>query len=244
MIGGATDVYGTTLEGGASDLGTIFEIDASTGAEIVLHSFAGGGDGAHPYGGLSECAGADNVIDYCGTTYEGGSGNAGTVFKFDPPSGTVTILHSFTGGVDGELPQGGLVVDASWNLYGTTGAGGAHGYGTVFEVSSSGTESVLYSFTGGADGASPDGTLASVTLGQTGGPFYGTTSSGGAGYGTLFELNTNGTLSVLHTFCSLSGCADGSNPTGPLNGVGGGILRGTTVNGGAYGKGAVYQFEP
>jgi len=124
QIGGATYLYGTTLNGGANGLGTIFVIDASTETETVVHSFAGGIDGAHPYGGLIECPGANNVVDYCGMTYEGGSGNVGTVFKFDPPSGTVTILHSFTGGGDGELPQGGLVADASWNLYGTTSTWG------------------------------------------------------------------------------------------------------------------------
>src|SRR5436190_2003791 len=96
---------------------------------------------------------------------------------------TLTTLYSFTGS-DGARPYAGLIADASGNLYGTTDNGGASGYGTVFKVTPTGTETVLYSFTGGSDGAYP---LAGL-IADASGNLYGTTYLGGAnGYGTVFK---------------------------------------------------------
>jgi uncharacterized repeat protein (TIGR03803 family) len=98
------------------------------------------------------------------------------------------MLYTFTGGADGGAPSGDLLRDAQGNLYGTTVVGGAHGSGTVFKVSASGTETVLYSFSGGADGAQPYGSL--VRDGQ--GNLYGTTRYGGAdGAGTVFKVTAS-----------------------------------------------------
>jgi uncharacterized repeat protein (TIGR03803 family) len=124
----------------------------------VLHSFAGPPtDGAFPFADLIRDA-SGNLY---GTTAEGGSAcgiGCGTVFKVSP-TGTETVLHSFRDGSagDGALPYYGsrLVQDAGGNLYGTTSQGGAHGAGVIFKVSSSGTETVLYSFAGGAEGGGP-----------------------------------------------------------------------------------------
>ena len=107
------------------------------------------------------------------------------------PSGTETILHTFTGGADGAYPHAGLVRDAAGNLYSTTGGGGgstvcSDGCGTVFKVRPSGTETVLYSFTGGADGRTPYAGL----LRDAAGNLYGTTYSGAPPgyYGVAFRL--------------------------------------------------------
>jgi uncharacterized repeat protein (TIGR03803 family) len=122
--------YGTTYQGGASGLGTVFKITPS-GTETVLHSFAGGSsDGASPEAGLTQ--GTDG--NFYGNTYVGGASSLGTVFEITP-SGTETVLHSFAGGSsDGANPTANLIQSSDGNLYGSTGAGGASGYGTFFKV--------------------------------------------------------------------------------------------------------------
>jgi uncharacterized repeat protein (TIGR03803 family) len=118
-------------------------------------------------------------------------------------------------------------MDAAGNLYGTTYYGGAYFGGTVFKLDTSGTETVLYNFTG-ADGLDPDGGLILDKAGN----LYGTASSGGAGgFGTVFKLNTSG-MTVLYSF---TGGADGSNPSSGLVMDAAGNFYGTTVFGGGYG---------
>jgi len=183
------NLYGTTYNGGASNLGTVFELD-TTGKETVLHSFTGtGGDGSEPYGGLV----LDAQGNLYGTTSFGGASGDGTVFELDT-AGKETVLYSFTGtGGDGAYPSG-LVRDAQGNLYGTTYGGGASGFGTVFKLDTAGKETVLYSFTGtGGDGAYPSGLVRLVRDAQ--GNLYGTTYEGGDlacdapyGCGTVFKL--------------------------------------------------------
>lgn len=126
--GPSGSLYGASLYGGTFNFGTVFKIEPN-GAETVLYSFsAASGDGALPGGGLV----LDNLGNLYGTTNSGGSSYYGTVFKLDP-SGTETILHSFSG-ADGRLPELGLVRDSSGNLYGTTQYGGAYGGGVVFKI--------------------------------------------------------------------------------------------------------------
>jgi uncharacterized repeat protein (TIGR03803 family) len=162
----AGNLYGTTESGGAGGLGTVFKLDA-TGTETVLHSFAGGSDGANPHAGLIRDA-AGNLY---GTTKFGGPSGDGVVFKVDK-SGE-RVLHSFTG-TDGAKPAAALIQDSAGNLYGTTSFGGAAGAGTVFKLDTTGTETVLYSFSGGADGSNPFGLIQ-----DSSGNLYGTTIRGG-----------------------------------------------------------------
>src|SRR2546421_545381 len=115
----------------------------------VLYSFTGSTDGALPIAGLVR----DKAGNLYGTTNGGGTSGAGTVFKLDT-TGTETVLHSFTGSTDGSFPVAGLVRDKAGNLYGTTELGGTSGAGTVFKLDTTGTETVLHSFTG-PDGAVP-----------------------------------------------------------------------------------------
>ena len=177
--------------GGVRDEGQVFKLDSS-GKESVLYSFAGGTDGAGPVGDLV----LDNAVNLYGVTEGGGASDFGTVFKLDP-GGTETVLHAFVGGrKDGAEPMAGLLWHKG-NLYGTTSLGGAQlfcrvkgdngGCGTVFKVSRTGKETLLYAFPrDGRSGARPYSRLVM----DSGRNLYGTTKEGGT-------TNSN---------CDLAGC--------------------------------------
>jgi uncharacterized repeat protein (TIGR03803 family) len=152
-------------------------------------------------------------------------------------------LYKFTGGTDGNGPSG-LVFDSAGNLYGTAAVGGAFSYGTVFKLDTGGTMTVLYNFTGGADGAIPHpyGNLVVDGLGN----LYGTTYEGGVyGGGTVFKLDTTGVETVLYSFCPDGSCSDGSRPTGGLIFDQAGNLYGTTTRGGnGSGLGVLFKLTP
>ena len=212
-----------------------------TATETVLHSFgATATDGATPSAGLI----MDSSGNFYGTTETGGPNNVGTVFKITP-TGTESVLHSFGAtATDGTLPFAGLVMDGSGNLYGTTTGGGvptgvgAHSQGTVFKITPAGTETILYSFTGGSDGGNPEAGL----LMDSGGNLYGTTQQGGSSNdGTVFKLTPAGNKTILHSF---AGGADGSGPLAALIMDGGGNLYGTTTVGGSSNNGTVFKLTP
>jgi len=224
------NLYGTPDDGGTHSHGTVFKVSAN-GTEIVLHSFTGGADGGNPDAGLIR----DTAGNLYGTTADGGAHNYGTVFEVS--AGVMErVLDSFTGtGGDGAYPFADLVRDAAANLYGTTVGGGTHNAGTVFKVDPTGKETVLYSFTGGADGRNP---YAGFVL-DAAGNLYGTTKYGGAsGAGTVFKVDIKGKETVLHNF---SGGADGEYPSAGLVRDAAGNLYGTTAGGGASGDGTVYK---
>jgi uncharacterized repeat protein (TIGR03803 family) len=228
------NLYGATTLGGmfgfcnSYGCGTIFKIDV-TGNETVLYNFTGGADGGEPFGGVV----ADAAGNLYGTTYFGGTLNFGAVFKVDS-YGNETVLHSFTGGPDGKSPFGGLVLDQDGNLYGTTSAGGTWNVGTVFKIDPFGNETVLHSFTGGADGSSPYATL----LRNQAGDLYGTAQLGGIGNnGTVFKITASNKFKLLHSF----GGIDGSYPRGRLILDPAGNLYGTTSYGGTYAWGTVFK---
>jgi len=161
-------------------------------------------------------------------------------------AGTTTVIYGFSGGADGEYLDTDLVVDNAGNLYGTTVQGGS-GSGTVFQLAPSGsgwTHTVLYPFTGGADGAEP---YKGVTL-DAQGNLYGTTVAGGggpceSGCGVVFKLTNAGgiwTESVIHTFTG----SDGSGPGSGLSFDKAGNLYGMTPTGGKFGFGVIYQLKP
>jgi uncharacterized repeat protein (TIGR03803 family) len=249
----AGNLYGTTEFGGAYNQGTVFEvIPASDGSwtESVLYSFTGGVDGGQPYASLI----LDATGNLYGTTTFGGGGNCslgcGTVFKLTPGSGawTESVLYTFTGGSDGGEPYARLVSDAAGNLYSTTLLGGdvgtvcSTGCGTVFKLtpgSGAWTESVLYTFAGGPDGASPYDGLTFDPAGS----LYGTAYAGGAyGYGLVFKLTPAAgggwTESVLHAF---TGGYGGKYSYGDVLLDAAGNLYGTAFQGGARGFGAVFE---
>lgn len=235
---GTGNLYGTTVYGGTSsacggdaECGTVFKID-SAGSETILHSFTGGSDGAYPSAGLL----LDSAGNLYGTTSYGGTFSAGTVFKVDT-SGTETVLYNFQGGSDGQAPVAPLVQDGAGNLYGTTERGGAAcslGCGTVFKLTLTGQETVLYRFTGGNDGSFPLAGLVADSAGN----LYGTTTSAGdlscsiffdTGCGTVFKISSDGTETTLYTFNG----SDGAMPESGLLRDAAGNLYGTTFDGGS-----------
>jgi len=240
------DFYGTTVQGGTStncnggSCGTVFRISPS-GSESILHSFDNSStDGGEPEAGLVQ-GGDGNLY---GTTYEGGTYGAGTVFRIST-SGSLTTLYSFADSPDGALPEAALVPSRDGNFYGTTLYGGTYGYGTVFWISPSGTYSNLYSFAG-TNGIYPNAALIQASDGN----FYGTTESGGftninsfatVGYGTVFKISPTGSLTTLHQFSGSP--TDGYWPRAGLVQGSDGNFYGTTSYGGAYGAGTLFRIS-
>src|SRR5580765_2351766 len=223
------NLYGTTSLGGNYGWGTVYRVRPG-GGEDVLYSFTGGADGSRPYASLIQ----DTNGNLYGTTDGGGTYNRGTVFRVSARGGE-KVLYSFTGGVDGSEPYASLVRDTQGNLYGITAYGGAYDWGTVFRVSLSGSQKVLYSFTGGADGGRPVAALIQDTKGN----FYSTTQQGGDyGLGTVFRVSLNGSETVLYSF---TGGADGAYPAVGLVQDMQGNFYGTTFEGGNYGKGTAFK---
>jgi len=227
--------YGTTYNGGAHDSnGTVFQI-TTAGVLTTLYSFCALSnctDGSLPEAGLVQGSNGD----FYGTTRAGGAYGGGTFFQITP-GGTLTTLYSFcslSNCTDGMWPEGGLVKASNGNFYGTTHYGGAHSSdGTVFEITTAGVLTTLYSFcslSNCADGMWPEAGLIQGSNGD----FYGTTYYGGAygSNGTVFQITSGGVLTTLYSFCALSGCADGSLPqAGLVQGTDGNFF-GTTTQGG------------
>jgi uncharacterized repeat protein (TIGR03803 family) len=251
IIDATGNLYGTTIAGGAGNVGSVFEMTPKAGGgwtEKVLYSF--NDDADPPYAGVIFDA-AGNLY---GTTLYGGGGtcpvSCGTVFELIPKAGgawTKKVLHAFNG-KDGSEPYAGVTIDGSGNLYGTTLMGGnttncGYGCGTVFELipkaGGAWTKKVLHAFNY-KDGAIPYGVLVLDRSGN----LYGTTSLGGAyGAGTVFELTPNADggwkENVLHSF-NHDG-KDGIDPQAGLIFDRSGILYGTTFGGGTYGDGTVFE---
>jgi uncharacterized repeat protein (TIGR03803 family) len=234
----ANNLYGTTIAGGTFGFGTVFELNPATKRETVLHSFAGGNDGATPLAGLL----MDSSGNLYGTTFAGGSSNVGTVYGLNIKTGQETILYSFRGDPDGAEPvYGNLIMDSSGNLYGTTQGGGSSNKGTVWKLSANGIETVLHSFSGGADGGGNDVGGADQSLAMDAfGNLYGTTERGGVGSGVVFRVNVKTeTEIVLYTFKVPS---DGEIPTSGLVRDAKGNLYGTSqVGGDSNSNGTVFK---
>jgi uncharacterized repeat protein (TIGR03803 family) len=231
---GTGNFYGTTFKGGALGYGTIFKVTPS-GIETVLHTFGGANDGQKPNDGLT--LGSDG--NFYGTTSAGGVNGQGTVFRMTP-SGTETVLYSLGATAsDASLPGTALVPGSNGSFYGTTVGGGANGWGAVFKITTAGAETVLYSFTGGNDGALP---YAALALGGDG-KCYGTTTFGGTNQlGTVFQITQAGSLTTLYSF---AGGSDGANPRASLVQAADGNLYGSTAGGSvATDYGTVFKITP
>lgn len=227
VMDAAGNLYGTTTGGNGQGTGTLFKLDPS-GHETVLQLF----EATNRNGALI----MDGTGNLYGTNFDGGMFGVGSVYKLDP-SGHLTVLYSFTGNPpgfpftssDGANPYAGLLMDASGNLYGTTLWGGSFGYGTVFELDTSGHETVLYSFNlNNGDGENPYGGLVMDAVGT----LYGTTYTGSAyNYGgTVFKLDTSGTETLTHVFPS--NFCDGAFLYAGLTLDAAGNVYGTTFDGG------------
>jgi uncharacterized repeat protein (TIGR03803 family) len=243
------NLYGATAYGGEHASGTVFELTPSVGGiwtEKVLHSFGQNMDGQNPYASLI----AAPTGKLYGTTEFGGAFSHGTVFEITPLSGggwAERVVHSFGDGADGINPLASLIFDTAGNLYGATPLGGAHNYGTTFELKREAgggwSEKILYSF----GETSTDGTRTGGVTFDGSGNMYGVTSDGGSyGYGTAFELTPaeDGTWreTVLHNFNNNG--RDSFYPAAPVILDRAGNLYGTTGTGGAFYWGAVFEIKP
>ena len=260
LIRGANGVfYGTTTQGGSTTgpcvaqsetqfgCGVAFRLDRD-GTFTVLHTFTGGSDGQLPVAALT----LDAWGNLYGTTLYGGDSTStactsdqpsgcGVVFKIDA-WGNYSLVHTFNGTPDAAWPlENPVTLDADGNLYGSTSGGGASRWGAVYKIDSTGTESVLYSFTGGSDGAIPRSGLIRDAKGN----LYGTTSFGpvnssvqcnAATCGVVFKLTPSGTETVLYKFPGRY------EPVGDLL-LDQGYLWGTTLGGGTANAGVVFKVK-
>jgi len=260
----AGNLYGTTYRGGTLNCpppfgcGTVFKVNQQR-KESVVYSFTNKhGDGTLP---LSDVV-LDTAGNLYGTTSNGGDlsckppAGCGTVFKISS-NGSKTVLHTFRGKRDGEIPIGGLIQDSAGNLYGTTQGEFKCTFsgtpcGNAFKITKSGKFIVLHNFTGAnGEGANPGGDLVQDPQGN----LYGTTEAGGIsgcgndslGCGTIFKLDKHNRLTVLYSF---KGGADGAVPTGHLARDSAGNLYGTNSIAGNFvceqggGCGLVYKLKP
>ncbi len=247
---------------------TAANIAARAQTLTTLYNFCSQGftcqDGFFPYGGLVQ--GSDG--NFYGTTECGGSNpgtsgycndglGEGTLFKISP-AGTLTTLYDFCaqpGCSDGFFPTVSLMIGSDGNLYGTTNIGGSaecsiNGCGTIFKTTASGALTTIHRFGSSPDGMGPQSPLIQGKDGS----FYGTTVEGGVnssacgepnpngGCGTVFKIALDGTLTTLYSFCSLTNCADGVEPTqAPLVQGSDGIFYGTTPGGGTNKGGTVFK---
>jgi uncharacterized repeat protein (TIGR03803 family) len=258
VIFGGNNIYGTTEVGGDLSCnnpygcGVVYQL-TPTGKETVLHQFTdAGGDGAFPLSGLV----ADKAGHLFGVTAYGGipgscnGQGCGTIFEMvHSASGwTERILYSFTGTGDGENPNGGLILDQTGNLYGTTWQGGAGTGGTVFELrrNASGNSSlrVLASFENAGFALDP-------LVMDSNGNIYGTTQNGGGdgSFGRVFELIANGNGWGYKELYDFTGTTDGGNPLGGLVLDSAGNLYGTAIYYGSptcagLGCGVVFEVTP
>jgi uncharacterized repeat protein (TIGR03803 family) len=237
IIDPVDDLYGTTSNGGSNDSGTVFAFSAG-GVLVQLYSFGDfKNDGIGPASSLVFQKGV-----LYGVTTEGGQYGWGTIFAVDIKTKTETVLYTFEGLKKGGTPVGGLVSDGKGNLYGTASVGGSShgntGDGVVFKLNIKSLQySVVHTFTG-PDGAQPLGGLSSDGEGN----FYGTTYIGGAkGYGTVFELNSAGTLTTLYSFTDGT---DGAYPYGGVTLDSSGNIYGAATQGGQYGWGTLFEIIP
>jgi uncharacterized repeat protein (TIGR03803 family) len=249
------NLYGTTSDGGSAHgchgqgCGTVYQLSTVKGGhwkETVIHKFTDGKDGSRGSLGLLLI---DNAGNLYGVAELGGAHQAGTVFQLTPASGgrwTISTLDAFKGMPRPGFPYGGLISDATGNLYGTTYFGGKNGDGSVFQLTNSNgkwKESLLYSFKGGEDGSLPTSTLVFDANGN----LYGTTSSGGDdnGDGVVFKLTpSSGGKWKESTAYRFNNTPDGANPNYGLVLDKTGNLYGTTPFGGIHNQGAVFELTP
>lgn len=248
-VDGHGNVYGTTPTGGAFGMGVVYRLSPNgTGGWNfhVIHTFTGGADGGGGSAGRL-LIGSTGIL--YGTCTVGGVNGFGTVYEMAVIQGKwqFRTLYAFKDQPDGALPYGGVVLDKAGNLYGTTYYAGANDVGTVYKLMhSNGTwsETVLYSFKGGTDGASPISSLVADGAGN----FYGTTSEGGAascGCGVIFKMTRSATgtwnESVVYRFPGAPGTGFAYN--GMIRDSAGNFY-GATTHGGTANDGAVYEFTP
>ena len=223
VMGSSGNLYGTTYQGGGDGFGTVFKVANGSDKITTIASFSG--SSYNPSGVVMDSSG-----NLYGTTRYGGTNGYGTVFEVANGSDKITTIASFNGS-NGSYPVTSMVLDSSGNLYGTTGSGGANGYGTVFEVANGSNKiTTLASF---------NGTFGAVQLLDGSGNLYGVTFQGGSkGDGSVFEI-ANGSKTIT-TLASFDG-SNGSSPNGLLLDGAGNLFGTASAGGNADGDGTVFE---
>jgi uncharacterized repeat protein (TIGR03803 family) len=232
LLGSHGMLYGTTFTGGTGGTGTVFKVNEDGTNFTVLKNFDAATTGGRSYARLVE---VDKVL--YGTTYVGGNGDAGTVFKLNKDGSDFAVLKHFDTATTGGHPVAGLILGPDGALYGMAYHGGSFSYGTIFRVETGGTFTVLKHLDQ-STGIYPQARL----LSGTDGALYGVTSEGGSyEVGTLFTIAPDGTgFTVLK---NLRNFADGAFPVAGLTEGDGGKLYGTTLRGGHYDWGTVFEMN-
>ncbi|MDB6173169.1 MAG: 3-carboxymuconate cyclase [Chthoniobacteraceae bacterium] len=234
------DFYGTTFGGGLDNIGTVFKVTAG-GNLTTLVDFTGKGlrnRGSQPQSSL--LAGADGY--FYGTTFRGGEGDAGTVFKMSANGELSTVLE-FAGVNPVSYFQGGIIRGKDTNFYGVTAANGVQGKGTVYRITLAGVTKTLAEFTGNGSTNSGSTPRAPLLQGEDGN-FYGVTLKGGAfDFGTIFKITPAGVLTTLVEFTGNGAVNKGASPRAALIQAGGGDFYGVTSEGGAENAGTVFRLK-
>ena len=248
-LDGHGNFYGMTPTGGAYGLGTIYQLRLEPSGAWrlrVIHTFTGGDDGSSGSAGRLLLDRAGNLY---GVATVGGANGKGVAFKIAHSATTgwtLTPLYAFKDQPDGALPYGGLIFDKAGNLYGTTYYAGANDVGTVYRLTHSNgswTETVLYSFKGGADGSSPISTLVSDPAGN----LYGTTSDGGTSCacGVIFKLARASSDTWIETVpYRFPGAPNAGFSYNGMVSDAAGNFYGATTHGGPANDGTIYKFMP
>ena len=259
LYDGTSPLFGTGTDGGAHNGGTVFMLTPGTPwTYTTLHDFCS----------RTECADGQSVLagvtldangNIFGATDGGGRKGGGAAFELQSPNWTYTKLYDFCGGErcpDGSQPRGELVFDAAGNLFGTTSRGGTvHKAccGTIYKLAPQGSgwnQSIVYSFCSQRDcrdGNTPYGPL----IMDAAGGLIGTTTAGGgnnsvenlSGGGTVYRFDGS-SLQTLYSFCAQPQCADGAGPHGGVSADQAGNLFGTTISGGKFDQGVVFELSP
>jgi uncharacterized repeat protein (TIGR03803 family) len=241
LILSGSNFYGTTFTNGQHSSGTLFFVQPN-GNGGVLYSFgASATDGQLPVGNLIQVAG-NNETTFYGATQGGGTNGTGTVFSVNSVSGVESILYSFgpSSGHDAQAPESGLTLATNGNFYGMTRLGGTNNTGAIYEVTPSGTETVLYSFPApvNSENPAPNGILVQAPDGN----LYGVTGNGGSlNYGTIFKITPTGTYSLVYSFYE-NGGIDAIMPSYLILGHDGN-LYGLSLEGGTNGTGTIFRYN-
>jgi uncharacterized repeat protein (TIGR03803 family) len=248
VVDAAGNLYGTTVQGGLHNSGTVFQLSPSGGGWIhtVLYDFTGGLDGGEPYKGVT----LDAAGNLYGTAVTGGNGpcegGCGVTYEMTNSGGhwTQSVIHNFTG-ADGSGPGSPVVLDKAGNVYGTTPTGGADGFGVVYQLHNANgqwTLRVIHTFTGGADGGT--GSAGRVAF-DAAGNLYGVATVGGAHQaGVVYKLTPTQTGEWgQQTLYAFNDEPDSGFPYGGLVADKKHNLYGTTYYAGAHDIGTVYRLS-
>jgi uncharacterized repeat protein (TIGR03803 family) len=227
-------LYGMTSNGGANNMGVLFQYDPATSTYSKKLDFAGATNGQSPRGSLMQAS--DGKL--YGMTYQGGSNNAGVLFQYDPATSNYTKKLDFAGATNGAYPCGSLMQASDGKLYGMTAFGGSSGNGVLFQydpATSSYTKKL--DFAGATNGAQPAGSLMQASDGK----LYGMNQNGGANnVGVLFQYDP---ATSTYTKKLDFGTTNGVSPLGSLMEANDGKLYGMTLGGGANNMGVLFQYD-